>query len=130
MMVCFFMTVMVADCYLDSQDAVAQLNVTACECFLEDGFDFDEDEMLTDGIETSSSSLVFQVFASKCQTFFGRKCSKAWLVGQVRRHLPRNDVESHKYAHTQENLSGVDVFHATFFVLFNRLLINNISKWQ
>ena len=80
-----------------------------------------------------------------CNHFFGNKCSTwIWVVasdvrklegnkssdllrGQVRRYSPRNNLsDSHNYTLLSIMKSGVDLFHAIFFMQFTQLLIKSL----
>lgn len=124
LIISIFMLVAFSDCHFDSQETATQVNTTMCANLLEDNADFDEDDeyLLFSDFEARVSNEIQDVPFVMHQSLLGRKCTKAMLLGQVRHHFPRNGIaEGHNYTFLPTNKSGVDVFHATFFVPFTRI---------
>ena len=117
---------LVADEYLDAQQLAKQTVSSACMSVIGDDFDLDEDD--DDDIVTTSfdeakdwtSTSMLEACGQKTER---SKCSMALLRGQVRRYSPRNNLsDSHNYTLLSIMKSGVDLFHATFFVSSTTLL--------
>lgn len=110
---------MVADEYGDAQQLVKQTTATSGMEVIADDFDCDEDD--EDGMvsvsfdDSKSAAITLPVIAG--QKSAKSKCSKALLRGQTRRYSPRNNLpNSLNYVTLSAMKSGVDSFHATFFV--------------
>lgn len=117
---CFFI-----DDYCDSQRAATQVYTTSFATILEDDFDFDDDDeeefVLTCASAKPSFTLWRYEYSSK--NMAEHKRSKALLLGQVRRHFPRSSTaDSHNYAFSRMNTSGVDCSMPLFFELKTNLL--------
>ena len=116
---------LIADEYVDAQQLARQASTSACMSVIADDFDWDEDDddfVSTSFVEAKTEAAVPmpETIGQKTE---GSKCSQALLRGQVRRYSPRNDLPcSHNYVILKTIESGVDLFHATFFVLFTSLL--------
>lgn len=121
---------LVADEYLDAQQLAKQTVSSACMSVIGDDFDLDEDD--DDDIVTTSfdeakdwtSTSILEACGQKTER---SKCSMALLRGQVRRYSPRNDLsDSYNYTPLSITKSGVDLFHAIFFMQFTQLLIKSL----
>ena len=92
---CFF-----ADDYSDFQRAATQVYITSFANILEDDFDYDDDDN-EDFVLTCASvkpSFMLRRYDLSSQNMAERIRSKALLLGQVRRHFPRNSTaDSHNY---------------------------------
>lgn len=119
-----FMVVAISDSHFDSQDIANQAGTTMCTNLLEDDADFDEDDeyLQFSDFEARGSNVIQDVPFVVHQSQTGRKCAKAMLLGQVRRHFPRNGIaDGDNYTYLSTTNSGVDVFHATFLLSITRL---------
>lgn len=121
------MMCLVADEYGDSQQLVTQTATSTCMTVLADDFDLedddeDEDEICNYFFGNKCSTWTWAV-ASDVRKLEGSKCSSDLLRGQVRRYSPRNNLsDSHNYTLLSIMKSGVDLFHATFFVPYTSFL--------
>lgn len=119
---------LVADELTDSQHLAKQAAMSANVTIVADDIDFDDfDDNDDDVIE--EQSLKHQSFAtirntsSNIKTFRERKCPLSLQRGQVRRYSPRNDLaDGNNYTLLTITKSGVDLFHATFFMQFKTKL--------
>ena len=125
------MVCLVADEYGDAQQLVTQTASSSCMAVIADDFDFDDDdddEVVThDYVEDIWASIpTLETTSPKTE---GSKCSQALLRGQVRRYSPRNNLPySPKYILLKNIESGVDLFHATFFVPNTSLFLHNPGR--
>ena len=122
------MVCLVTDEYGDPQQLVTQTASSTCMTVLVDDFDLDDND-------DDENEICYHFFGNKCSTWIwavasdvrkleGSKCPSALLRGQVRRYSPRNNLsDSHNYTLLSIMKSGVDLFHATFFVPYTSLLI-------
>ena len=120
------MVCLVADEYGDSRQLVTQTATSTCMTVLADDFDLDDDD-------DDEDEICNHFFGNKCSTWIwtvasdvrkleGSKCPSDLLRGQVRRYSPRNNLsDSHNYTLLSIMKSGVDLFHATFFVPYTSL---------
>ena len=121
------MVCLVADEYGDHQQLVTQTASSTCMTVLVDDFDLDDND-------DDENEICYHFFGNKCSTWIwavasdvrkleGSKCPSALLRGQVRRYSPRNNLsDSHNYTLLSIMKSGVDLFHATFFVPYTSFL--------
>jgi len=120
------MMCLVADENGDSQQLVTRTATSTCMTVLADDFDLDND----DDDEVANISFVenkawpsISAHEAIGQKTKGSKCSQALLRGQVRRYSPRNNLsDGHNYTLLSIMKSGVDLFHATFFVPYTSFL--------
>jgi len=125
------MVCLVADEYGDPQQLLIQTASSTCMAVVADDFDLDDDD--DDVVNISfvenkawASIPTLETIGQKAE---GSKCSQALLRGQVRRYSPRNNLPySHNYAFLKNTKSGVDLFHATFFVLSPTLLTKFLNN--
>ena len=126
------MVCLVADEYGDSQQLVTQTASSSCMAVVADDFDLDDDdddEVVTHTFAEDKARTSIPMLETTSQKTEGSKCSQALLRGQVRRYSPRNNLPySHNYVILKNTKSGVDMFHATFFVQFSSLLTKHINK--
>lgn len=122
---------LVADEYCDMQQLAKQAVATTSMEVIADDFDWDEDDddkvvTLSSFDDNWSSIPMLETTSQKTE---GSKCSQALLRGQVRRYSPRNSLPSSpKNVILKTIESGVDLFHATFFVPHTSLLTKNSNK--
>ena len=126
------MVCLIADEYGDPQQLVTQTATSTGMAVVADDFDLDDDD--NDEVvpltfvenKTWTSIPMLETIGQKAE---GSKCSQALLRGQVRRYSPRNNLPySHNYAFLKNTKSGVDLFHATFFVLSPTLLTKFLNN--
>ena len=126
------MVCLVADEYGDPQQLVTQTASSSCMAVVADDFDLDDDdddEVVTHTFVEDKAWASVPMLETIGQKTERRKCSQALLRGQVRRYSPRNNLPySHNYAFLKNTKSGVDLFHATFFVLSPTLLTKFLSN--
>lgn len=126
------MLCLVADEYGDPQQLVTQTASSSCMAVVADDFDLDDDDdddVVTHTFVEDKARASIPMLETTSQKTEGSKCSQALLRGQVRRYSPRNNLPySHNYAFLKNTKSGVDLFHATFFVLFIPLLTKHLNK--
>jgi hypothetical protein len=119
------MVCLVADENGDSQQLVTRTATSTCMTVLADDFDLeddDEDEICNHFFGNKCSTWTWAV-ASDVRKLEGSKCPSDLLRGQVRRYSPRNNLsDSHNYTLLSIMKSGVDLFHATFFVPYTSFL--------
>lgn len=116
---------LVADENGDSQQLVTRTTTSTCMTVLADDFDLDddddEDEICNHFFGNKCSTWIW-VVASDVRKLEGNKSSDL-LRGQVRRYSPRNNLsDSHNYTLFSIMKSGVESFHATFFVPYTSFL--------
>ena len=115
------MLCLVADEYGDPQQLVTQTASSSCMAVVADDFDLDDDDdddVVTHTFVEDKARASIPMLETTSQKTEGSKCSQALLRGQVRRYSPRNNLPySHNYAFLKNTKSGVDLFHATFFIL-------------
>jgi hypothetical protein len=120
------MMCLVADEYGDSQQFVIQTATSTGIAVVADDFDLDDDdndESVTITFVENKAWTSIPTLETIGQKTEGSKCSQALLRGQVRRYSPRNDLsDSYNYTPLSITKSGVDLFHATFFVSSTTLL--------
>lgn len=120
------MVCLVADEYGDPQQLVTQTASSSCMAVVADDFDLDDDdddEVVTHTFIEDKARASIPMLETTSQKTEGSKCSQALLRGQVRRYSPRNNLPySHNYVILKTIESGVDLFHATFFILSPTLL--------
>ena len=126
------MVCLVVDEYAETQQFVKQTASSTCMAAVASDFDMDDDD---DDEVVAKFSVEDHTWASITpletdgQKTEGSKCSWALLRGQVRRYSPRNNLPySPNYVILRNIVSGVDWFHATFFVLYTLLLTKHINK--
>lgn len=115
------MVCLVADEYGDSQQLVKQTATSTCMTVLADDFDLDDDddEIVNISFVENKACTSIPALETVNQKAEGSKCSQALLRGQVRRYSPRNNLPySYNYVILKNTKSGVDLFHAAFFVPF------------
>ena len=126
------MVCLIADEYGDPQQLVTQTATSTGMAVVADDFDLDDDD--NDEVvpltfvenKTWTSIPMLETIGQKAE---GSKCSQALLRGQVRRYSPRNNLPySHNYIFSENTKSGVDLFHATFFVLSPTLLTKFLTN--
>ena len=126
------MVCLIADEYGDPQQLVTQTATSTGMAVVADDFDLDDDD--NDEVvpltfvenKTWTSIPMLETIGQKAE---GSKCSQALLRGQVRRYSPRNNLPySHNYIISENTKSGVDLFHATFFVLSPTLLTKFLNN--
>ena len=123
------MVCLVADEYGDPQQLLIQTASSTCTAVVADDFDLDDDDDEAVNIsfvenKAWASILTLETIGQKTE---GSKCSQALLRGQVRRYSPRNNLsDSHNYTLLSIMKSGVESFHATFFMQFTQLLIKSL----
>ena len=125
------MVCLVADEYGDSQQLVKQTATSTCMTVLADDFDLDDDDddVVNISFVENKAWASIPTLETIGQKAGGSKCSQALLRGQVRRYSPRNNLPySHNYAFLKNTKSGVDLFHATFFVLSPTLLTKFLNN--
>ena len=123
------MVCLVADEYGDSQQLVKQTATSTCMTVLADDFDLDDDddEIVNISFVENKACTSVPALETVNQKAEGSKCSQALLRGQVRRYSPRNNLsDSHNYTLLSIMKSGVDLFHAIFFMQFTQLLIKSL----
>ncbi|MBR4560487.1 MAG: hypothetical protein IKO23_01055 [Bacteroidales bacterium] len=114
------MLCLVSDEYVDSQQFVKQPTTSTYMVVIVDDFDWDDDddEVVINTFVEQKVWASFPTLEAIGRKSAGNKCSQALLRGQVRRYSPRNNLsDSHNYTLLSIMKSGVDLFHATFFVL-------------
>lgn len=119
------MVCLVADEYGDSQQLVTQTATSTCMTVLVDDFDLDDDddEIVNISFAENNAWASIPTLKTVGQKTEGSKCSQALLRGQVRRYSPRNNLsDSHNYTLLSIMKSGVESFHATFFVPYTSFL--------
>lgn len=120
------MVCLVADEYGDSQQLLTQTASSTCMAVVADDFDLDDDdddEAVNISFVENKAWASIPTLETIGQKAEGSKCSQALLRGQVRRYSPRNNLsDSHNYTLLSIIKSGVDLFHATFFVPYTSLL--------
>lgn len=125
------MVCLVADEYGDSQQLVTQTASSSCMTVVAEDLDLDDDDdekVVTHSFDENIRASI-PMPETSIQKIEGSKCSQALLRGQVRRYSPRNNLpNSHNYVILKNTKSGVDMFHATFFVQFSSLLTKHINK--
>ena len=120
---------LVADEYGDSQQLLTQTASSTCIVVVADDFDLDDDDdeiVIISFVENKAWTSIptLETIGQKTE---GSKCSQALLRGQVRRYSPRNNLsDSHNYTLLSIMKSGVESFHATFFMQFTQLLIKSL----
>ena len=123
---------LVADEYGDPQQLVIQTATSTCMAVVADDFDLDDDdddEVVNISFVENKAWASVPMLETIGQKTERRKCSQALLRGQVRRYSPRNNLPySHNYAFLKNTKSGVDLFHATFFVLSPTLLTKFLNN--
>ena len=116
---------LVADEYGDPQQLVIQTATSTCMAVVADDFDLDDDdddEVVNISFVENKAWTSIPTLETIGQKAEGSKCSKALLRGQVRRYSPRKNLsDSHNYTLLSIMKSGVDLFHATFFVPYTSL---------
>lgn len=115
-MVCF-----VADESCDAQHFAKHTAASTCMTAIAEDFDIDDDEddEVANIFAEDNACASIPMLEAIGQRAEGSKCSLALLRGQVRRHSPRNNLPySHNYVILRNTESGVDLFHAAFFVLY------------
>ena len=126
------MVCLIADEYGDPQQLVTQTATSTGMAVVADDFDLDDDD--NDEVvpltfvenKTWTSIPMLETIGQRAE---GSKCSQALLRGQVRRYSPRNNLPySHNYIISENTKSGVDLFHATFFVLSPTLLTKFLNN--
>ena len=126
------MMCLVADEYIDTQQFANHTTISTCMAAIVEDFDLDDDDedaavtytFVDDKARASIPTL--ETIGPKTG---GSKCSQSLLRGQARRYSPRNNLsDSHNYVILSNTESGVDLFHATFFVLFIPLLTKHLNK--
>ena len=125
------MVCLVADEYGDSQQLVKQTATSTCMTVLADDFDLDDDddEIVNISFVENKAWASIPTLETIGQKTEGSKCSQALLRGQIRRYSPRNNLPySHNYIISENTKSGVDLFHATFFVPFISSLTKHLNK--
>ena len=125
------MVCLVADEYGDPQQLLIQTASSTCTAVVADDFDLDDDddEAVNISFVENKAWASIPTLETIGQKTEGSKCSQALLRGQVRRYSPRNNLPySHNYAFLKNTKSGVDLFHATFFVLSPTLLTKFLTN--
>jgi len=121
---------LVADEYGDPQQLVIQTATSTCMAVVADDFDLDDDdddEVVNISFVENKAWTSIPTLETIGQKAEGSKCSQALLRGQVRRYSPRNNLsDSHNYTLLSIMKSGVDLFHAIFFMQFTQLLIKSL----
>ena len=121
---------LVADEDLDAQQLAKQTVSSACMSVIGDDFDLDEDDdddIVTTSFDEAKDWTSISMLEACGQKTERSKCSMALLRGQVRRYSPRNNLsDSHNYTLLSIMKSGVDLFHAIFFMQFTQLLIKSL----
>ena len=121
---------LVADEYGDPQQLVIQTATSTCTAVVADDFDLDDDddEAVNISFVENKAWASIPTLETIGQKTEGSKCSQALLRGQVRRYSPRNNLsDSHNYTLLSIMKSGVDLFHATFFMQFISLLTKYLN---
>ncbi len=119
------MVCLVADEYGDPQQLLIQTASSTCMAVVADDFDLDDDddEAVNISFVENKAWASIPTLETIGQKTEGGKCSQALLRGQVRRYSPRNNFsDSHNYTLLSIMKSGVDLFHATFFVPYTSFL--------
>ena len=120
------MVCLVADEYGNPQQLVIQTATSTCMAVVADDFDLDDDdddEAVNISFVESKAWTSIPTHETVGQKTEGSKCSQALLRGQVRRYSPRNNLPyGHNYVILKNTKSGVDLFHATFFVPYTSFL--------
>lgn len=120
---------LVADEYGDPQQLLTQTASSTCTAVVADDFDLDDDddEAVNISFVENKAWTSIPTLETIGQKTEGSKYSQALLRGQVRRYSPRNNLsDSHNYTLLSIIKSGVDLFHATFFMQFTQLLIKSL----
>ena len=120
---------LVADEYGDPQQLLIQTASSTCTAVVADDFDLDDDddEVVNISFVENKAWTSIPTLETIGQKAEGSKCSQALLRGQVRRYSPRNNLsDSHNYTLLSIMKSGVESFHATFFMQFTQLLIKSL----
>ena len=116
---------LVADEYGDPQQLLIQTASSTCTAVVADDFDLDDDddEAVNISFVENKAWASIPTLETIGQKTEGSKCSQALLRGQVRRYSPRNNLsDSHNYTLLSIMKSGVESFHATFFVPYTSFL--------
>lgn len=120
---------LVADEYGDPQQLLIQTASSTCTAVVADDFDLDDDddEAVNISFVENKAWASIPTLETIGQKTEGSKCSQALLRGQVRRYSPRNNLsDSYNYTLLSIMKSGVESFHATFFMQFTQLLIKSL----
>ena len=123
------MVCLVADEYGDPQQLLIQTASSTCMAVVADDFDLDDDddEIVNISFVENKACTSIPALETVNQKAEGSKCSQALLRGQVRRYSPRNNLsDSYNYTLLSIMKSGVESFHATFFMQFTQLLIKSL----
>lgn len=118
---------LVVDEYSDAQQWSKHLATSTCLTAIAGDFDIDDDddddELVTKFCVNNNSCIVAPMLVDNIQKTMESKCPQALQRGQVRRYSPRNDLPySNNYVLFENHKSSVDLFRATFFVIFTQLL--------
>ena len=110
---------LVADEYGEAQRMGKQTAASTCMAVVVDDFDLDDDddELIHKSFVENKAWASIPMRETIGQKAEGSNCSKALLRGQVRRYSPRKNLsDSHNYTLLSIMKSGVELFHAAFFV--------------
>ena len=118
---------LVVDEYGDSQQWSKHVATSTCLTTIAGDFDIDDDEdddeFVTKFCVDNNGRSVAPMPVDNVQKTMGSKCPQALQRGQVRRYSPRNNLPySYNYVLFENYKSSVDMFRATFFVLFTQSL--------
>ena len=118
---------LVADEFGNPQQQVTPTASATRMAVVADDFDLDDDddEVVVPAFGEDRAWASVPMLETIGQKTAGSKCPQALLRGQVRRYSPRNGLPcSHNYVILKTIQSGVDLFHATFFIL-NKPILHN-----
>lgn len=118
---------LVVDEYGDAQHRSKHIATSNCLTAVAGDFDVDDDddgdELVTKFCVDNDGCSAAPMPVDNVQKMMESKRPLALQRGQVRRYSPRNDLLcSNNYVLFENYKSSVDLFRATFFVLFTQLL--------
>lgn len=118
---------LIVDEYGDAQHRSKHIATSTCLTAVAGDFDIDDDddddELVTKFCVDNDGCPAAPMPVDNVQKMMESKRPLALQRGQVRRYSPRNDLLcSNNYALFENYKSSVDLFRATFFVLFTQLL--------